>query len=339
MSDLQPIEPEAAKDLYLDHRRNEVSDETLKSHRYRLGAFVDWCGQEDIYNLNDLTGRDLHTYRVYRREEHDLAPMTLQGQLSTLRVFLGFCASIDAVPEGLKEKVLLPSVRAVDQSRDRMLNHERVQPILNYLDRFKYASQQHVLFALLWNTGMRMGGARSIDLEHYHPEEKAVELHHRPNEDTPLKNGEHGERWVALSSELVDLLDDYIRHQRVDVEDEYGRKPLLTTKRGRISRTTIRNIVYRWTRPCVIGDPCPHDEDPDECDAANDGLPSQCPSTRSPHDIRTGAITAHLLDDVSVEIVSDRMNVSADILDQHYDQRSKKEKMKQRRKFLEEDDY
>lgn len=334
MTSLDPLEPEAAVDLYLDHRRTEVSEETMSSHRYRLEAFVDWCDQEHIYNMNDLSGRDLHAYRVYRRETHDLAPMTLQGQLSTLRVFLRFCASIDAVDEGLASKVLLPTVRGEDQARETLLNHKRAEPILEYLSKFHYASRDHVLFCLLWYTGMRTGGIRAIDLDDYEPEDTAFELVHRPETGTPLKNKEGGERWVALSPALAEILDDYIAGPRRDVEDKYGRKPLLTTAQGRPSTSTIRETVYYWTRPCFVGEGCPHDRNPGECDAANDGTPNGCPSVRSPHDVRSGAITSHLLEDVPVEIVSDRMDVSQDVLDRHYDRRTEREKMEQRREYL-----
>lgn len=69
-------------DLYLNHRRDELSDETHQSHKYRLKMFVEWCQEEGITNMNDLSGRDLHAYRVHRREEGGLKPVTLQGQLS-----------------------------------------------------------------------------------------------------------------------------------------------------------------------------------------------------------------------------------------------------------------
>lgn len=155
--DLDPIAPEAAVDLYLDQRRGEVSSETLQSHRYRLEQFVEWCKTEGLANMNDVGGRDLHSYRVARREEGGLKPVTLQGQLSTLRVFLGFCASIDAVPEGLRSKVLLPTVSNEDQASETSLNAARAENALEYLDRYQYASREHVILLLLWQTGMRLG--------------------------------------------------------------------------------------------------------------------------------------------------------------------------------------
>jgi len=333
--DLDPIAPEAAVDLYLDQRRDELSEETLKSHRYRLKQFVEWCEEENVTNMNDLGGRDLHAYRVHRREEGDLKPVSLQGQLSTLRMFLGFCASIDAVPGDLRSKVMLPSVSDSEQASETNLEPDAAKAALEYLDTYHYASREHVVFLLFWHTGMRAGALRALDLDDCElGDEPAVHVRHSPEEDTPIKNAEKGERWVALSAPIARVVEDYIDGPREETRDDYGRDPLLTTAQGRISRSALQATVYRITRPCWYGEPCPHDRDPDDCEATGFNGASKCPSSRSPHDVRSGAITAHLLEDVPVEIVSDRMDVSQKVLDRHYDRRTEREKMEQRRDYL-----
>jgi integrase len=333
MIDLRPIEPEAAVELYLDQRQDELSEATHESHYYRLKQFVEWCEETGIENMNDLTGRDLHTYRTDRRDDGDLEPVTLRGQLSTLRVFLDFCGSIDAVPEDLDQKVLIPTVSSTDESKDSKLDHERAERILDYLSQYHYASNRHVVFALLWRTGMRLGALRALDLRDFDRDEPALAVRHRPDTDTPLKNGPSGERLVALTDRLGRMLENYIDGPRKETTDEYGRSPLITSREGRPVRSTIRSMVYRLTQPCRMGD-CPHGRNPNDCEATEHAKLSTCPSARPPHDIRRGAITAHLLDDVPAKIVSDRMNVSEDVLDQHYDKRTERERMRQRRDHL-----
>ncbi|GAA0665464.1 tyrosine-type recombinase/integrase [Natronoarchaeum mannanilyticum] len=335
MSDeLQPLAPEAAVDLYLDSRRDEVTSETLTSHKYRLKMFVEWCEENSITNINDLSGRDLHAYRVDRRDDGELKPVTLRGQLSTLRAFLRFCASVDAVPEGLASKVLLPTLSESDRASETKLDPERAEHILEYVSRYQYASRTHVVFALLWRTGIRTGSIRALDMGDFYPEEQALELVHRPETGTPLKNKQNAERMVALDGRLIRMLEEYIDGPRHDKTDEYDREPLVTTQQGRPAASTIRDTIYRITRPCTVGKECPHDRDPDDCPAMETRSSSRCPSSRSPHDIRSGAITAHLLEDVPVEIVSERCDVSRDVLDRHYDRRTEREKMEQRRDHL-----
>ena len=178
-----------------------------------------------------------------------------------------------------------------------------------------------------------MGAVRSIDLKHYYPRDQYVQIRHNPDTDTPLKNGTKGERDVALSGRTCRLIDDWVEQYRYDVEDEYGRQALLTTRHGRITRNTIRNYIYRVTRPCTYGE-CPHDRDPKECPGTDNQKPYLCPSSTAPHSFRHGAITDYLNRDIDAAIVSERMNVTQPVLDNFYDHRTNFEKMRLRRQHL-----
>lgn len=329
--ELEPLNPSTAREMYLDQRRGELADETHRTHDQRLQRFCEWCDETDVDNLNYLSGRDLHQYRIWRAS--DVAEVTLNNEMSTLRVFLRFCAAVDAVSESLPNKVLI--AHDEETARTEMIEGDHAQATLEYLRKFEYATLPHVLFELLWHTGIRAGAARSIDVGDVHRSESYVSLRHRPAEDTPLKNGEAGERPVALSDEVAVIVGDYVDHKRTDVTDECGREPLFTTAQGRMSKSTIRRTVHTITRPCNYRG-CPHGRDTDECPAAQENdRARECPSSVSPHPVRRGAITHFLRSDTPQRVVSDRMDVSKDVLDRHYDERTDKEKMEQRRGYLE----
>ena len=338
--DLQPLAPAKAKDMYLEGRRDELSESTLSAQKYRLEAFVDFCDEQGIEDLRELGGRDLYEYRVWRREGHGrrdaVEPITLKGQLATLRSYLRFAAEVDAVNEGLREKVPLPTLTRAGQVSDTTLEPDRAAEILDYLEQYEYASRRHVVMLLLWHTGARTGAVRGLDLEDCELEgdQPGVSYRHQPEKDTPLKNGETGERWNTISPFVARVVQDYIAGPRNDVTDEYGREPLITTREGRPAPTTIRNLVYAVTRPCWYGNECPHDRDPEDCEATYYKEASKCPSARSPHDIRSGRVTAYRREDVPKQIVSDRLDASEAILGKHYDRRGEREKSEQRREYL-----
>jgi site-specific recombinase XerD len=333
-ANLEPIEPHRALELYLGQRETEVTSTTLKSHRSRLGKFVEWCEQEGIDNMNDITGRKLHEYRIWRRNDGDLRPASENTQMKTLRVFIRWCESIEAVENDLATKVQVPDLSREDNVRHAMLDAEQAAEVLAHYRKYRYASLEHVTLALLWHTMMRRGSARALDVSDYNAEEMYLEAVHRPETDTPLKNQERGERLVALSEEVCILLDDWLSEQRPAVEDDHGRRPLLATVNGRISGSTIASYVYRATRPCVYTNECPHDRDIETCEAVDNSKAHECPTSVSPHAVRRGAITASLEDGTPDNVISDRANVSQEVLDKHYDRRDERTKMEQRREHF-----
>jgi len=336
--ELSPISPAEALEDYLQDKSGELTEATLYSHQSRLGHFIRFCEEKGIENMNTLGPREMKKYKSWRQDDADdgLKPVTIKTQMDTLRVFIRWCEGYQAVPEGLNEYVNSPSLNKNQNVRNVKIETEEAEAISEYLHQFHYASTMHVVFHLLWRTMLRRGGLRTLDVDDFDTEAQELTVEHRPDEDTPIKNGIDGERTLVLDTETVRILSDYIEHERHDVTDEYGREPLITTAQGRMHVTTIQNYAYAVTRPCFYKNGmCPHDRDPDECDAAirkNDA--SQCPSSVSPHSIRKGAVTKARNDGVPLTIISDRANAGEEVLKKHYDLADEREKIERRRKYF-----
>jgi site-specific recombinase XerD len=329
-TDLQPLAPADAVRLWIESHVDDWAVATRDLQSYHVEEFTDWLTDDGVDDMRDVSARTVHRFRL--EIKNDLAQATLSQRISTVRRFLKFCVSVDAVAPSVPERIEIP--KRDGNARTESLETDHAEAALSYLRRFAYASREHALLALTWHTGIRTGTVRALDVSDVETANNRLRVRHRPETDTPLKNGESAERYVTLSETVTEALADFIEHNRVATRDDHGREPLFTTENGRAPVKTLRRWFQTATRPC-LWDECPHGRDPDDCDAAQRSRDaSDCPSSVSGHPIRRGAITHHLRRDVPEKVVSDRCNVSADVLDEHYDRRSDDEKAEQRRSYL-----
>lgn len=356
--DLRPLDPEQALSMWVDRQETEKSEQTAQSYFYRVRQFVEWLDGEGIHNLNDLTGRDVFRYDSVRRSE-GLSKSALNNQLGTIKLFLEFCADIEAVPPELPAKVDVPTLSKAERANEEKLSASRAETILKNLERYEFASRDHALFSLAWHTGARLGSLRSLDLRDCYLTEDDLEriaheddldadvleavsvpflyFRHRPETDTPLKNQSDGERPVGLSDEVAEVLREYIEVSRPDAEDDDGRRPLFASQKGtgRMSKGGIRSRFHIVTQPCRYGT-CPHDRDVDTCEAREHGYESRCPSSRSPHRVRTGSITNHRDEGWPPDVLAERVNATPEVIRTHYDQPDLLKRMESRRSYLED---
>lgn len=331
-----PLPIETAVQSYLEYRSDEVTQNTLRSHRYRLEPFVEWCENNGIGDTTEIQKQHFLQYRRHRREEDELNLTSLHTQLTTLRVFIKWCVSYGAITESMATAIDVPQLDRGQQRREQLLEADRAKAIDQYLARYQYGSRDHVLWTILYGVGCRIGGAHGLDVEDFEREEQRLWFRHRPDEDTTLKNGHSGERPVTLSNEITDTLTAYIDDVRVPATDDYGRRPLIAMEGNRPSKSTLRRIVYRWTQPCQIGAECPHNRKETECSTAGyTDSPSECKAIVSPHAIRKRRIIDYRKDEIPDKYISDRCNVSQQIMDKHYDIRSAEEKQTDRAEYFE----
>lgn len=332
-ADLDPITPADALAEYLETNPEENLPSTMRTHKSRLTHFVQWCTEVGVDNMNALTGDELQAFKEHQRDR-GYAPRTRESQLETLCVFLRFCQSNNFVVSELPFLVPDVDVSEEHEMRDRLLERDRAMTIVDHLATFQYASREHIVWRLLAEKGLRICSLIALDVDDYYPptstEQGYLDLRHRPDTGTRLKNGRRSERELALSSATCEALDDYCAHRRIPMTDEYGREPLLSTENGRIAEATIRTYVNKWTAPCFLDNTCPHGRDPDECIAAQNSSNMDCPSKRSPHDVRRGYITHLRRRGVPKEIIAEEVDASVAVIDTYYDKTTKTEQRKMR---------
>lgn len=141
MSALDPIDPSNALELYLADKEGTLARSSIRSHRWRVSTFVEWLNERGITNMNELTGRLVKEFQLEGRQAGEWAPSTENSMMNTIRVFIRWCESIEAVESGLSERVQPQTISANDDVRDEQLDAETAQDVLKNLDRFHYCSR------------------------------------------------------------------------------------------------------------------------------------------------------------------------------------------------------
>lgn len=293
---------------YLDDREGELSPATVDKNRRQLEHFAAWCAERDVTTLEGI--EPLHIHRYKNERQNEVAPTSLKTVLSTVNMFLSMwerLGVIEDVAEAVDTSQI--TVSREDRVREDRLDEGAAKDILDYLSKHHPYDRERAVFYTMWEGGMRTGAVVALDIEDYHPRRKSLELHHRPEQGTRLKNGDKGEREIMVSDTLADILDGYIAEHRPDKTDDYGREPLFTTRKGRISTTSVRRIVYTLTERCELVD-----------------------GRLAGHAVRKGAIGRHLSNGWDIQDVAERCDVTEKNLRRHYDLRPENEKMDARRR-------
>lgn len=339
-SELQDLEPRQGVDRFLDFIQPQVAKSTYDSNKYKLGRLPRFCELNDIQYLSELDADAIDRYTTWIRDHSServdqLSPTTMRDEAYLLKKFFGYLDRINAVKPDLSDAVSIPTLPAGEGVRDVELLAERLEDVLSFLEKFHYGSLDHAVW-ILGSKGRRTGCIIAPDIPdaHLDGEEPYIDLKHRPPE-TRLKNGVKSECRLELSQAEAKAIRDFIHHERPDIEDPKGREPLLATRHGRPSKGTIRKIIYRYSCPCVIGNPCPEGKDPSNCKAAESrDKAAKCPASRSPHALKHGFITEARRKGVPVEFISERCDVSIDVLLEVYDESTEADKSTIRRKVF-----
>jgi len=310
------------------------TDRTQSAYDRRTRLFIQWCENEEITTVGELSPFLIDQFDLWIRNRYD-SDSTIRGRLQTNKQLLDYIDGLGIHDAPLADAIDVPVLDRQQASNQTRLRTDDATALLAHYrdDLATFGSPEHAFLELAWFTGARVGSLRALDLGDYEPDEHRIRFQHRPDSGTGLKNKQAGERYVGLSDDVCDALDAYIARERSDKWDDHGRRPLFCSRQGRVSFTTLRAWSYLGTQPCVYG-PCPHERDPATCEYRERNHSSKCPSSRSPHQIRTGSITWQLDQGLPPETVAARVNATPRVIREFYDVAEDDEAFQERRSHV-----
>ena len=335
------LEVTVAGENWIQRRKTDRAENTIRTNQKNIDPFLIWCDKHDIDLVSDLDSWTIKQYEQYAHAREDWKPITVSDKLQTLSQFLEYLGDSGALDQYLHPVVDVPNLdRSEEVNKEKWAKTDALPQIRFLRNSPKwYGTFRHAVTEVAWFTGRRVQAISGLDKSDFTkvPDEDDpasgpyLDFRHRIDQGTRLKKGLDSEDPVEISEVVADVLAHYIARERNHKRDEDGREPLFTTRQGRASISKIRGATYIATQPCNRVS-CPHGEDAKKCEYRKRDHASKCPSSRSPHRIRTGSIQWQLDQGIDVTDVSVRVDASPDTIRRHYDVPEDLEKMENRRR-------
>lgn len=328
------VHPRQARHEFLDSKKGVVKDSTHRAYEFPTKSLVQFLEEQDVDSMLTVEGYHIEEWKIARKDE-GIRPATLKSNVKQAKTFLIWCERASYLRQGVGKDIPIPDIPDDDEASHEKITAEEAGAVLDYLESFEYASRIHASFLLLWETGCRVSGLLTLDVDDFDPDDRVLEFKNRRSTGTPLKNGNKSERNVTITEKLSRLLTDWIEVRRPDFTDEFGREPLFCTDYRRVQRQRVYKNITGYTRPCVYAGTCPIGREKETCEWGYKKSAYGCPSSVSTHPVRRGSITHHLNVGWPKAKVSERCDVSIKTLDKHYNEQKKEDERANREKYVE----
>ena len=199
-----------------------------------------------------LVDQDIQQPRITREicddYQRSLSGLAVRTQANRLCVFRQLCEYLVRTDPNnyIPEPLPVPSSRQAH--RAYIFTHEQVGSLLRAAATLQPAGSlrphtYQTLFGLLYSTGIRIGEAFALNIEHFFPEEQRLYI---------AEGKYRKSRWIVLSASTSCALEQYLE-RRMGKEPNAPDSPLLLNeRRGRLCHPTVRQAFMHLLEDCGI---------------------------------------------------------------------------------------
>lgn len=193
---------EASAEFFKHNKAKNLSAQTQQSYINKVNKFILFYGATK--SIASISPKNLDDY-MYELNESGIKPITVKTDMRHLRAFLNFCAS-----RGYMEELDVPMPRVEETIKEAYTDEELKlllqKPKTNSWVEFR----DWTMVNYFYGTGQRLSTVLNIKVKELDLANHQVKLSH---------NKDKRQKYMPLSSAVVDILREYIYVSGLEAED------------------------------------------------------------------------------------------------------------------------
>lgn len=240
---------EAAEEFYKHNKAKNLSKHTQDTYENKVNKFILFYGATK--SIDRISVKDLDEY-MYHLSESGIKPVTIRTDMRHLRAFLNYCAS-----RGYMDAIEIPLPRVEETVKEAYTAEEMKLLLQKPMGNNWVEYRDWVMVNYFFSTGQRLSTVLNIRVKDLDLTKHEVKL---------VWNKDKRQKYMPLSSALVEILHEYIYMSGLDSEDflfpEYEGGQLKTrsaqssiaeyNKRRGVNKTSIHLFRHTFAKNYIM---------------------------------------------------------------------------------------
>jgi len=198
---------QAAVSAFLEHAASEagLSPATIDAYRRDLRQFQQWCRDNGVAQVSDLTAADIRSFAA-GEHRRGLSPRSVQRRLSGLRRFFRYLRRERIIADDPAEGVRAPKVR---RRLPEVLDIDQVLALLAIPEENELATRDRAMLELCYASGLRVSELAGLTWDRLDLDEGMVRILGKGGRERLVPVGRHAlralERWRRIHADIAGI--------------------------------------------------------------------------------------------------------------------------------------
>ena len=148
----------AYQDFLDDRKFKNTSTANIQNYKTLLGKFIDYCIENEVINVEDITYQHVRQHLLACQEKGD-KPNTINTKLMRIRAFFNYMIECEVITKNPAHKIKLKKMDV----KIEVFTDEQIKQMLNFYRRIKQrektyvAYRDYMIIVLILSIGVRRG--------------------------------------------------------------------------------------------------------------------------------------------------------------------------------------